>query len=56
MQVKTVEDITIATGAASAPWVVNATAWVELVVMLGALILVAIRIRGALGERDDGAD
>jgi len=56
MESKTVQDITIAAGAMSAPWVVNATAWVELAVMLGAFVLVSIRIWNALQERRDGAD
>jgi hypothetical protein len=56
MESKTVQDLTIAAGAISAPWVVNATAWVELIVMLGGLVLVSIRIWNALQERRDGAD
>ena len=56
MEHKTVQDLTIAAGAMSAPWVVNATAWVELAVMLGAFVLVSIRIYNALQERRDGAD
>ena len=56
MESKTVQDLTIAAGAISAPWVVNATAWVELIVMMGGLVLVSIRIWNALQERRDGAD
>jgi len=56
MESKTVQDLTIAAGAISAPWVVNATAWVELIVMVGGLVLVSIRIWNALQERRDGAD
>ena len=56
LESKTVQDLTIAAGAASAPWVVNATAWVELAVMIGAFVLVSIRIWNALQERKDGAD
>lgn len=56
MESKTVQDLTIAAGAISAPWIVNATAWVELIVMMGGLVLVSIRIWNALQERRDGAD
>tara|TARA_R100000231_G_scaffold132553_1_gene105096 strand:+ start:64 stop:234 length:171 start_codon:yes stop_codon:yes gene_type:complete len=56
MESKTVQDLTIAAGAASAPWVVSATTWVELAVMLGAFVLVSIRIYNALQERRDGTD
>ena len=56
MEGKTVQDLTIAAGAISAPWIVNATAWIELVVMIGGLVLVSIRIWNALQERRDGAD
>tara|TARA_S200002703_G_scaffold1313_1_gene2280 strand:- start:88 stop:258 length:171 start_codon:yes stop_codon:yes gene_type:complete len=56
MESKTVQDLTIAAGAISAPWVVNATAWVELIVMLGGLVLVSIRIWNALQERRSGTN
>ncbi len=56
MEHKTVQDLTIAAGAMSAPWVVSATEWAELAVMIGAFVLVSIRIWNALQERKDGAD
>ena len=57
MESKTVQDLAIGAGAISAPmWVVSATAWVELVVMIGGLVLVSIRIWNAIQERRNGAD
>ena len=57
MESKTVQDIAIGAGAISAPmWVTSATAWVELLVMCGGLVLVAIRIWQALRERSNGTD
>ena len=57
MESKTVQDIASGAGAISAPmWVTSATAWVELLVMCGGLVLVGIRIWQALRERSNGTD
>ena len=51
METKTVSDLAIGAGAITAPmWVETATAWGDLLLIAGGLVLVAIRIYKSLKD------